>query len=171
MTRDFAPDPEVEADRRRRESAPDAAPIDDMAPDDPRSVRLAALYGWKPPAIVENWACRGCGEPVGMPQEAVDAAKTINRKLIAAGDKPFTRRELACCDPCRAKERVAERAKERADSESISALMREVRRGVHPWRRTAIADELRGLGITNSEQLIRENETMQAPSGARSKSL
>ena len=125
-----------------------------------------------PETPVEHWPCRGCDQPVGITQSALEIAEICNQRLVAAGLEPFTRRELACCDPCRAEERAAERAKERASSESIAALMREVRRRVHPWRRTAIADELRGLGISNPEQLIRENETMQAPtSGARRKSL
>lgn len=171
MTRDFAPDPEVEADRRRRDSAPDPAPIDDMQPDDPRMRRLNAMYDWRPPAILDNWACRGCSTPVGMTAEAIDAARTCNRKLIAAGEKPFTRRELAVCEDCRAKERIVERKRDQDRTASIAALMREVRRGVHPWRRTAIADELRGLGIQNPSELIRENETMAPTNGARRKSL
>lgn len=166
MTRDFATDPEVAADLSfRARSERDAA----------RTRGESAMdhgYEWLPEQAVEHWPCRGCGSPVGMTPSAIETAKICNRRLIAEGQKPFTKRELTACDPCRAKERRAEQERDRQRAQSVAALTRELRHGVHPWRADAIADELRGLGA-NAGEILREvaNETKHAPSGARRKSL
>jgi len=119
MPRDFPIDPEVEADRRRRESAPIPVAIDDTAHDDPRLRRLEALYGWRPPEVVESWPCRGCSTPVGMTGPAIDAAKACNRILAARGEKLLSKRELAVCEPCRANEIADELRGLGADVEQI----------------------------------------------------
>ena len=173
MPRDYPLDPEVEADRRKRESAPPEVAIDDTAYSEPRLRRLEALYGWRPPEIIEHWPCRGCSTAVGMTAQAIDAAKIFNRTLAARGEKPLTKRELAVCDGCRANELEAERARAGARHQAIAALTRELRHGVLPWRESAIADELRGLGA-DADQILREaaqaNENT-APTRGRSKSL
>ena len=167
MSRDFATDPEIAADLdRRARSERDASRTRGEADHG---------YGWLPEQPDEFWPCRGCGKPVGIPPSAIDAARQCNRKLVAMGQKPFRKHELAVCGPCRAKERLAERERELQRGQAIAALTRELRHGVHPWRVDAIADELRGLGA-DVEQILREvaqaNESKQAPAnGARRKSL
>jgi hypothetical protein len=167
VTRDFATDPEVAADlilraRSERDATRTAGDGDHG-------------YGWLPEQPDEYWPCRGCGRPVGMTASAIETAKVCNRKLVAEGQKPFRKHELAVCEPCRALERKAERERDQARAQSIAALCGELRRGVLPWREAAIADELRGLGVERPEQLIKQiaNETKQAAptTGARRKSL
>lgn len=164
MTRDYPLDPEVAADLALR----------DRTERDTTRTRGDGTYDWRPPAILESWPCRGCGELVGMPAEAIDAARTCNRKLVAAGDKPLSKRELAVCEPCRARERIAERERDQRRAEIVAALTRELRRGVLPWREAAITDELREMGVDGAALIKRlANETKQAAptTGARRKSL
>jgi hypothetical protein len=166
VTRDFATDPEVAADLiRRARSERDATRTNG---DGGRG------YGWLPEKPIEHWPCRGCSKPVGMTPSAIDAAKTCNHKLVASGQKPLAKRELAVCERCRAEERRAEQARDQQRAQAIAALTRELRHGALPWRVDAIADELRGLGVERPAELIKQiaNERQaSAPTSARRSSL
>jgi hypothetical protein len=173
MPRDF--DPEVEADRQRRESAPTPPAIEELQHNDPRLRRLAALYDHKPEPVVETWPCRtGCGARIDMTATAIATAREWNLKLQDQGAPALTKRDVMLCSDCRKLDAQRAVAESIARAQSIAALSNELRRGVLPWREAAIADELRGLGVERPEQLIKQitdEKRNAAPTGARSKSL
>lgn len=105
MHRDFKPDPEVEADRRRRESAPTPPSIDELQHNDPRLAVLSALYDRKPEPIAEQWPCRICGAEVAMTPSAIAAADervvAFNRRLAQRREPPIVPSEVMVCGACR----------------------------------------------------------------------
>jgi len=102
MPREFSHDPEVEADRRRRESAPTPPSIEQLERPDPR---LVALYSSSPGAIVETWPCRTCGADVEMTATAIATAReriaAFNRQLAVRREPLIDADEVMVCGACR----------------------------------------------------------------------
>jgi hypothetical protein len=98
-------DPEIEADRRRRESAPTAPAIDELQHNDPQLRRLLALYDRKPEPIAAHWPCRICRAPVAMTAGAIatvrDRMNAYNRVLSTRRERPITSDEIMICRSCR----------------------------------------------------------------------
>lgn len=162
MTRDFATDPEIAADlERQARSLRDAT-------------RKGADYDRKPEPVVETWPCRtGCGARIDMTASAIAIVADANRKLVERKDRPLSKREVMLCIDCRALEAKAATERDLQRAHAITALTRELRHGVLPWREAAIADELRGLGA-DVGQILRDaanDRATAAPTGARRKSL
>lgn len=87
MTR-FPDDPEVLADLRRREAS-----------DGDRGRSRNDPGAWRPPAVVEQWPCGGCGQLVGMTRDAIDTWAMFNRQLQARRDRPLPKRGQ--CPACK----------------------------------------------------------------------
>ena len=155
--RDFATDPEIAADLVRQ-----ARSLRD-------TTRKGADYDRKPEPVVETWPCRtNCGARVDMTATAIARVADSNRLLVGRGEKPLSKREVMLCPDCRASEAAAATERDRQRSHAIATLTRELRHGVLPWRESAIADELRRLGVDARELIRRINAERATNTGATS---
>jgi hypothetical protein len=122
---EYAPDPEVEADRRRRAFAPREHSIDADPSTNAADPKLVKLYARKPEPIIEQWPCRGgCGATINVTATMIEHVREANRALKQRGIAPITKREVFPCPACRRREEQ-QIAAERAEAERRSRVRRQ----------------------------------------------
>lgn len=112
-------DPEVLADLQLRESSQ----------YDPKRTRTAR-YDWRQPDIVAHWPCRrpGCGQTIGVTQEAVDALRVANERMQQEGEREIPTDAVMICPPCKVvfEDVLAEKAaRRRAEIRDLVLRMKE----------------------------------------------
>lgn len=135
-------DPEVQADAELR---------DDSEHDKTRS----GVPSWKPPAIVEHWPCRTCGDAVPVTQDGIEAAHVWDQILTARGEPPIDRQRTMFCVACVIKHKAnatERRAHEKAELAEVIRLLKQSR---SPSREHDLHLRLKALGHPDIEGLIR----------------